>query len=122
MQEQEWKKVLERHYSSEQLEHWKQNPPPPGFDQDEYGRRWAELGERIEAALPLDPASEEAQRFVDEWNALLAPFRAVATPQMMADAQSFWDKAQDHGAEVQMPFSLEVMRFIREVQAVRAPR
>ncbi|MEA3014500.1 MAG: MerR family transcriptional regulator, thiopeptide resistance regulator, partial [Sphingomonadales bacterium] len=57
---------------------------PAGFDQEAYNRQWADLGGRIAAALPLDPAGAEAQAFYGEWQALLAPFKAVATPEMMA--------------------------------------
>jgi DNA-binding transcriptional MerR regulator len=55
MEAENWKQALERHYTPEQLAHWADNPPPAGFDQEDYSRRWAELGARIEAALPLDP-------------------------------------------------------------------
>ena len=117
MQEQEWKKVLDDHYSPEELEHWRQNPPPAGFDQAEYGRKWKALGDRIEAALPLDPKSDEAQAFVAEWDALLEPFRKVATPQMMEGAANFWDNAEHYRGQVEMPFSAAVMTLIREAQA-----
>jgi hypothetical protein len=105
MADDNWKQVLGQHYSQEELAHWAENPPPAGFDQDIYARQWQELGARIEAALPLDPAGEQAQAFVAEWDALLAPFRAVATPQMMAGAQSFWEQADQYRDQVQMPFS-----------------
>jgi DNA-binding transcriptional MerR regulator len=111
MQDDKWKALVERHYSPEEA--------PDGFDQADYIRRWAELGQRVEAALPLDPASDEARAFVDEWDALLAPFVAVATPEMMAGAKGFWENAGQYQSEVQMPFSTEVMRFIREAQAAR---
>lgn len=117
MEAEQWKEALKRHYSPEELAHWAENPPPADFDQEAYGRRWQELGARIEAALPLDPAGDEAQAFVKEWDDLLAPFRAVATPQMMAGAQSFWEKAGEQPGAMPMPFSAEVLRFIREAQA-----
>jgi DNA-binding transcriptional MerR regulator len=52
MEEENWKKALERHYPPEELARWADNLPPPGFDQADYSRRWKELGARIEAALP----------------------------------------------------------------------
>lgn len=117
MESGKWKEALECHYSPEELAHWAENPPPAAFDQEAYSLQWSELGARIEAALPLDPAGAEAQAFVHEWNELLAPFRAVATPQMMAGAQSFWEKAGEHSPGMQMPFSPAVMRFIEEARA-----
>jgi DNA-binding transcriptional MerR regulator len=119
MADDNWKQVLGQHYSQEELAHWAENPPPAGFDQDTYARQWQELGARIEAALPLDTASDQAQAFVAEWDALLAPFRAVATPQMMAGAQSFWEQADQYRDRVQMPFSPEVFRFIQAAQQAK---
>lgn len=116
MENENWKKALERHYTAEELAHWAQNPPPEGFDQEAYSRQWQELGARVEAALPLDPGSEEAQAFVREWDDLLAPFRAVATPQMLAGAQSFWEKRHEWQDGVQAPFSPEVMKFVQSAR------
>ncbi len=117
MEQQHWKEALERHYTPEELAHWAENPPPDGFDQAAYARQWRELGARIEAALPLDPKSAKAKALVEEWNALLAPFKAVATPEMMEGAQRFWDNAEQHSGKLDMPFPPAVMRFIREAQA-----
>lgn len=119
METEKWKKAIERHYSPEELEQWAQNPPPAGFDQAEYGRRWAELGARIEAALPLDPAGAEAQAFVAQWDALLEPFRAVATPEMMRGAKGFWESGKAFDGDVQAPFSREVMAFIAAASAAK---
>jgi DNA-binding transcriptional MerR regulator len=117
MDAENWKRALERHYTPEVLEHWAQNPPPAGFDQAEYSRRWEDLGARIEAALPLDPASGEAQAFVAEWNALLEPFRAVATPEMMQGAKGFWESGAAFEGDGKPPFSREAMDFIRAASA-----
>jgi len=73
----------------------------------------------IEAALPLDPAGEQAQAFVAEWDALLAPFRALSTAQMMAGAQSFWEKSDRYRGQVQLPFSPEVFFFMQGAQAAK---
>ena len=122
MENENWKKALERHYTPEELAHWAQNPAPEGFDQAAYSRQWRELGARIEAALPLDPASAEAQAFVKQWDELLAPFRAVATPQMMAGAQSFWENREAWQGEVEAPFSAGVMEFIQSTRRAGGPR
>jgi DNA-binding transcriptional MerR regulator len=119
METENWKQALERHYSPEELAHWAENPPPAGFDQAGYARRWEELGERIEAALPLDPASAEAQGFVAEWNALLEPFRAVATPQMMQGAKGFWESGAAFEGEAKPPFSRAVMDLIQAASAAK---
>lgn len=119
MEAESWKQALERHYTPEELAHWADNPPPAGFDQAEYSRRWEELGARIEAALPLDPESSEAQAFVAEWNALLEPFRAVATPEMMRGAQGLWASGAAFEGEAKPPFSRETMDFILAASAAR---
>lgn len=117
MEAEGWKRALERHYTPEELAHWADNPPPAGFDQAEYSRRWEDLGARIEAALPLDPASGEAQAFVAEWKALLEPFRAVATPEMMHGAKGFWESGAAFEGDAKPPFSREVMEFILAASA-----
>jgi hypothetical protein len=119
MERERWKEVLKDHHTADELAHWAENPPPAGFDQEDYSRQWQELGSRIKAALPLDPSSIEAQAFVAESDALLAPFRAVATPQMMEGASRFWEQAEQHRGQVSLPFTGEVMRFI---QAARVPK
>src|SRR3954469_2284657 len=85
MEHENWKEVADRYFTPEEQARWAERMAdvPAGFDHDAYTRQWAELGTRIAAALPLDPASAQAQAFYDEWQALLAPFKAVATPQMM---------------------------------------
>jgi MerR family transcriptional regulator, thiopeptide resistance regulator len=119
MEAENWKKALERHYTPEELAHWAANPPPAGFDQAEHSRRWEDLGGRIEAALPLDPAGERAQAFVAEWNALLESFRAVATPEMMQGAKGFWESGAAFEGEAKPPFSREVMAFILTASAAK---
>ena len=60
MQPEDWKKVTDRYFSKEEQEHWAEHPPQPGFDQAEYSRKWADLGRRVEAAIPRGPDSPEA--------------------------------------------------------------
>jgi DNA-binding transcriptional MerR regulator len=117
MESETWKAALERHYSPEERAHWAENPPPAGFDQQAYARQWEALGARIEAALPLDPASDAAQALVRDWDALLAPFAAAATPRMMEGAEGFWESGKAWEGEMRPPFSKEAWRF---VQAARA--
>jgi DNA-binding transcriptional MerR regulator len=114
-----WKKVTDRYFSAEEKAHWAGQGMPDGFDQEAYGRSWSELSARIEAALPLDPASAEAQSLLDEWNALLEPFRSVATPEMMAGAANLYSRMDEWRDEQQPPFSMAVWRFIQEARKAR---
>lgn len=120
MENEKWRALAERHASEAEMADWRANPPPPGFDQEAYSRRWQELGARIEAALPLDPASPQALAFHDEWQALLKPFLDVATPAMKAGARRFWEQRAEWEGAVQAPFPAEVFRFMQEVGAARA--
>jgi DNA-binding transcriptional MerR regulator len=122
MEHENWKKVADRYFSPEAQAHWaeRQKDLPAGFDQEAYGRQWAELGGRIEAALPLDPAGAEAQAFYDEWQALLAPFRAVASPQMMAGAADLYSRMDEWRGDQQPPFSGEVWALMQAAGKARA--
>jgi hypothetical protein len=74
------------------------------------------LGARVEAAIPKGPESPEAQALYDEWQALLAPFKAVATPEMMSGATRLYERMDEwHGEVPQAPFTPEAFRFIQEV-------
>ena len=116
-----WQAVAARYFTDAEQERWqaKMLLLPAGFDADDYNRRWAELGSRIGERLPLDPTSEEAQQLLGEWEALLAPFRAVASPDMMKGVTRLFD-AMEHWKEgMEPPFSSEVWRFIQAAAANR---
>lgn len=87
---------------------------PPGFDQSAYSARWEALGARIKAALPLNPASEAAQSLLNEWQALLAPFTAIATPAMTKDVKTMYDDMPNWDEGAPSPgFDHEVWAFIK---------
>jgi DNA-binding transcriptional MerR regulator len=115
MRAQDWKKVTDRYFSEDEKAHWAKRPPKGDFDQAEYSRKWADLGKRVEAAIPKGADSPEAQAVYDEWQELLAPFKAVATPEMMAGATRFYEKMDEWQSDVPAPFTAEAFRFIQEV-------
>lgn len=121
MERENWNKVIDRYYSPEDRARWaeRMEQVPGDFDQQAYNRQWTDLAGRIEAALPLDPASAEAQAFHDEWMALLKPFSNVATPQMMAEAKNLYDRMDEWKDVKQPPFSMEVWQFIQAVCGAR---
>ncbi|WP_374548679.1 MerR family transcriptional regulator [Sphingobium yanoikuyae] len=120
MQE-EWKAVSGRYISAQAEADFAETMPkmPADFDQAAYSAQWADLTARIEAALPLDPASAAAGAFYDEWQALLAPFTAIATPAMMEGVTRMYDHVDEWKDERQPPFASEVWHFIRSVAAAR---
>ncbi|TMJ20063.1 MAG: MerR family transcriptional regulator [Alphaproteobacteria bacterium] len=122
MEPENWKAVTDRYFTPEEKARWSErmSAVPGDFDQEAYSRQWAELSARIEAALPLDPASDEAQALLGEWQALLAPFTSVATPEMMAGATKLYDRMDEWKGEQKPPFSTDVWRFIQEAGKARA--
>lgn len=116
MSKDQWDKVSERYLTEEQRADFAANPPPAGFDHEEYSRKWADLGKRVQAAIPLGAASPEAQKLYDEWQELLAPFTAVATPGMMAGVTNLYERMDEWKGEVpNAPFTPEAFRFIQEI-------
>lgn len=120
----QWKQVIDRQFTKEEQAHWaeQRNALAPDFDQEAYQAQWADLGGRIAAALPLDPDSEAARGFVREWSALLAPFRAVATPEMWAGATRLHQNRAQWEGQADPGFSAEVWQFIQAASAAMQAR
>ncbi len=123
MPTEDWKKLFERYQSPEAQAEWSERMAelPAGFDPTAYGERWAELGGRIEAALPLDPRSDQAKAFVREWFALLEPFTRVATPAMWEGSKAMYADMASWEGHCDPGFSSRVWQFVNEAaQAMRA--
>ena len=84
---------------------------PAEFDNDAHHAKWQDLSERIKAALPMDPASPQAQAFLEEWDEMIRPFLAVASPEMLEGVKSFHERIEEWDGEVDSPFDAEVYRF-----------
>lgn len=121
MEPENWGKVTDRYFSPEEKARWAETMKavPGDFDQEAYSRQWTELSAKIEAALPLDPASARAQAYLVEWQALLAPFTAVATPEMCAGATRLYDNMADWQGDQKPPFSMAVWNFIKQAGAAK---
>jgi DNA-binding transcriptional MerR regulator len=117
MEHENWKAVSDRYLSDQARADFAANPAPQGFDHEAYSAQWGELTARIEAALPMDPASPQARAFYDEWQALIAPFKAVATPGMMQGVGKMYDHIDEWKGVQQPPFSQAVWDFIKSVGA-----
>ena len=115
---QQWDKVADRYFSADQQAAFREmmGEVPPDFDPAAYALKWADLGGRIKAALPLDPAGDAAQAFVAEWNTLLAPFNAVATPKMKAGVQKMYEGMGAWEGEADPGFDKQVFAFIQQAQ------
>lgn len=121
MEQDQWKNVSDKYLSAEEKADFAAKMPeiPAEFDQAAYAAKWKDLGSRIEAALPLDPAGDAAQAFLAEWTDLLAPFTAVATPAMMQGATRMYQNMDQWEGQADPGFSARVFAFIQEAARAR---
>lgn len=121
MHNEEWTTVVDQYFSPDEQRAFKKQmaQAPAEYAGAEYGARWKELGSRIEAALPLDPASAPAQAFVDEWFALLKPFSQVATPDMWNGTALMYADMPNWQANPDMGFSHAVWQLIQAATHAR---
>lgn len=119
--QQGWKAVIDQHFTPEQQAEWLERmKDAPSFQHEAYGQKWADLGARIEAALPLAPDSAEALEFVREWLALLEPFTLRATEGMWTSTAQFYERMDEWQGEWNPGFTKKVWLFIGE--AMRSAR
>lgn len=121
MEPENWKKVTDRYFTPDEKARWAEKLAdlPSGWSQDDYAARWKDLGGRITAALPLDPASGEAQAFVTEWFALLAPFREIASPEMWSGANRMYDNMDQWEGKADPGFDSKVWAFMKLASVAR---
>ena len=93
---------------------------PEDFDNEAHNAKWKNLSDRMRAALPMDPASPQAQAFLDEWEEMIRPFLAVATPEMLEGVKNFNAHIEEWEGEVSAPFDAEVFRFHQAAAEARA--
>lgn len=119
MEQTNWKAVTDRYFTPQGQADFAANMEriPAEFDQAEYSAKWRDLGARIEAALPLDPASGAAGEFVREWFVLLEPFTRVATPAMNDGVMRMYGDMDKWEGQADPGFSARVFRFIQEAAA-----
>lgn len=100
MQNEAWKEFFDNNYTPEEQERWKNAKlKAAGGNLEGYIEKWDDLMQRIEQALPLDPASEPAQVYFAEWKSLLVPFADSLDDDMKAEAAAFSGKVTDQSIE-----------------------
>ena len=121
MSQDKMNKLMTRYLTDEQKEAFDRSVAalPADFDNEAHNARWKGLSDRIKAALPLDPASPQAQSFLDEWDEMIRPFLAVASPEMLEGMQSFHDSIEEWDGEADSPFDAEVYRFHQAAHEAR---
>lgn len=112
-QTQAWQDVVDQYYTPEEQAEWREHMAnAPEFSQEAYQEQWRALSARIEAALPIDPASDAALAFVREWFALLEPFSRNATPAMWEGTTRMYADMAKWEGKVDPGFSSRVWDFI----------
>jgi len=100
MQNEAWKEFFDNQYTPEEQERWKNAKlKAAGGDPEGYVQKWDDLMQRIEQALPLDPASDAAQKYFAEWKSLLVPFADSLDDDMKAEAAAFPGKVTEQSME-----------------------
>lgn len=117
MDEAAWKRVADRYYTPEEQAHFaeRMKSVPSDFDQAAYSAKWADIGSRIAADLPMDPTSDKARAYLAEWNALLAPFNMVADEQMRTRTVAMYEHMDEWAHEGSPGFTKAVWDFIKSV-------
>ena len=117
MEQENWKKIVDQYWSPEAQADWRERMLPPGnLDRAAFEgnhAKWKALSAKIEAVLPLDPASDEALALLREWTALLEPFTRVATPQMWESSRNMYANMDKWDAPVDAGFNKTVWDFIQ---------
>lgn len=90
---------------------------PAGLDRTAAMEAFQALNARIKAALPLDPASEQAQAFLDERDAMLKPFLAMMPAVAKEASKALREKIRR--GELAPPIDPEIDRFYREATQAR---
>jgi len=122
MSQQEWFDAASSHMTAGQREAVRKIKAalPAGFDGKAQMAEFQALNARIKAALPLDPTSEQAQRFLDERDTMLEPFVAMMPPEMKEWSNNLRGKIKQ--GDLPSPIDAEVERFFREATQARRER
>lgn len=114
-----WKDVIDRYYTPEEQTEWRERMAgTPQFSTEDYIGKWRALSGRIEAALPLDPASDAALEFVREWFALLEPFTRNATRTMWEGSARMYADMDRWEGQADPGFSKRVWDFINQAASI----
>jgi DNA-binding transcriptional MerR regulator len=124
MTQEKWETVRARYMTDEQQQEVKTltRKLPKGFDFKVYEAQWKDLGRRIKAALPMDPASAQAQAFLDEWQAVTQPWHDAASPNLREGFRNLYAHFDEWHEEVDPGVDPEVFRFHQQAAMARAAK
>jgi DNA-binding transcriptional MerR regulator len=120
-----WTDVFARYYAPEDMERWRQAKAMTDTPtQEEYGRSWAELIARVEAAMgdAITPSDARAMALACEWCDLQKPMVEKLGAATWTKAGKMYAEMDQWQTEtVRAPFSADVYEFVSAaVDAARA--
>ncbi|PCI64228.1 MAG: hypothetical protein COB37_02340 [Kordiimonadales bacterium] len=119
MSEKKWQKVWDKFYTPEESQRWaaaKDAVPDDVMKANEVS--WPALLARTEKIMGSDPASEEAQKILLEWNAMTQVIYDI-DPSLTRAAAKLYDNMDEWPEDgPEKPFSNEVWAFMQAAQAV----
>lgn len=92
---------------------------PSGTTFEALTERWASMARQTDAAMPHGPASRQARDLLRAFDALVAPFTALAAGVTDADRAALWNDVGDLPDSVSMPLNRAHMEFIKAAMVAR---
>lgn len=116
-EQEKWKNISSRYLTGQEKAEFEASYPQMAadFSQADYSAKWKDLGNRIAAAQPMNPAGDAARAFLVEWKELLEPFTSIATPAMMEGSRRMYENMGEWEGQADPGFSAETFRFMQEV-------
>lgn len=117
MSEEKWQKVWDKYYTPEEQDRWQNaKEQVPDDVREACERNWPALIARTEALLGTDPALEEAQAVLREWNTMTQVIYDV-DPSLTRSAARMYDDMDNWPEDgPQPPFSKDVWAFIKAAE------
>jgi hypothetical protein len=121
MTQEKWETVRARYMTDEQLDEIKTlgERLPSDFDEAAHNAKWQNLCERIKAALPMDPASPQAQAFLDEWQALIEPWLNAVSANGREGFRNLYAHFDEWQGEVDSGLAPDVFHFHQDAARAR---
>lgn len=119
MSTEKWQKVWNKFYTPEEQARWEAaKEAVPEDVRKAHENAWPDILARTEKLVGTDPASDEAQSILKEWNAMTQAIYDI-DPALTRSAAKLYDNMDDWPEDgPEKPFSNEVWAFIQKAQQV----
>ena len=110
---------FKRHFSPEDKAGWETlvERLRKEVDPEEHESAWRALATDIQNGMALDPASKEAQALLARWEALLEPFKRVASERQQEIARTMWSNVDAWGDAHKQAVNSDIVDFISRARA-----